>query len=210
MRHAREALSDLEQNTEALKHNWFFRGFFNRRGYFDLDAITPAEYRKGALTRSGRRALRIWVRADRLFQDTLAGELELSEDGRARVDSAMSTFLDYPLDNPLVIEGYAASGTKADDFQMARARAGVVREYVIQRFALNPQTVAMMPLVGPAPDSPEGRSWEGVALALFVTPDDLEPATRTETEARPERDADRDVASTADSVETAVPVTPER
>ena len=31
---AHEAMSDLSDNTEALKHNFLFRGFFNKRGFF--------------------------------------------------------------------------------------------------------------------------------------------------------------------------------
>ena len=31
---ARDAMSDLADSTEALKRNFFFRGFFNRRGLF--------------------------------------------------------------------------------------------------------------------------------------------------------------------------------
>src|SRR5687767_4236835 len=46
---ARDAMSDLSETTEALKRNFFFRGFFNRRGYFDLDDVSTAEYRQGAL-----------------------------------------------------------------------------------------------------------------------------------------------------------------
>ena len=211
VRHAREALSDLEQNMEALKRNWFFRGFFRQRGYFDLDALTPAEYRKGALERDGRRALRIWLAADRLFHTGPTRQLDLSEEGRLRIDSAMSTFLDYPLDRPLIIEGYAAAGTRADDFQLARQRAGLVRDYVIQRFALKTQTVGAMPLVGPAPDSPTRGAWEGVALALFVEPEDLDRAAKYSTaEAQPQPAAKQNVAGTTGSVETAAPVIPER
>jgi len=58
---AREAMADLSENTEALKRNFFFRGFFNRRGFFDLKDISVDEYRKGALATADRRVLRIWV-----------------------------------------------------------------------------------------------------------------------------------------------------
>src|SRR4030095_1978181 len=46
---AREATADLADNMEAMKHNFLLRGFFNRRGYFDLDAISPVQYRTGVL-----------------------------------------------------------------------------------------------------------------------------------------------------------------
>ena len=39
---AREAMSDLSDDTEALKHNFLFRGFFRRRGFSISD---PSAYR---------------------------------------------------------------------------------------------------------------------------------------------------------------------
>ena len=53
---AREAVADLADNMEALKHNFLLRGFFNKRGYFDLDRLSPAEYRKGVLENGKRKA----------------------------------------------------------------------------------------------------------------------------------------------------------
>ena len=43
------------ENMEALKRNFFFRGFFNDRGYFNLADISPAAYRQGVLTAGGDR-----------------------------------------------------------------------------------------------------------------------------------------------------------
>ena len=65
---ARDAMSDLAEKTEALKRNFFFRGFFNRRGYFDLDDVTVEQYRQGALETKDRRVLRIWVGSPMLFE----------------------------------------------------------------------------------------------------------------------------------------------
>ena len=107
---AREATADLADNMEAMKHNFLLRGFFNRRGYFDLDAISPAEYRKGVLENGKRKAMRIWL-ADRvLFQAEPDGTETLTEDGRLRIDSAMATYLMHLPSNPIVIEGYATEG----------------------------------------------------------------------------------------------------
>ena len=36
---ARTAMAGLSDNMEALKRGFFFRGFFNRRGYFSLDDL---------------------------------------------------------------------------------------------------------------------------------------------------------------------------
>src|SRR5918994_1881588 len=107
----REAVSDLADNMEALKHNFLLRGFFNRRGYFDLDAISPADYRKGVLENGKRKAARIWLSSRVLFERRPDGTEALTADGKARLDSAMSTSLKYVPSFPLVVEGYATQGT---------------------------------------------------------------------------------------------------
>ena len=82
---ARDAMADLAETTEALKRNFLFRGFFNRRGYFDLDDVSVGEYRQGALESKDRRVLRIWLGADVLFETDANGGERLS---RGREDAA--------------------------------------------------------------------------------------------------------------------------
>jgi phospholipid/cholesterol/gamma-HCH transport system substrate-binding protein len=165
---ARETLTDLSQTTEALKRNFFFRGFFNRRGYFDLDDISIQQYRQGALETNDRRVLRIWVNAAVLFAPGADGQDRLTDDGRARLDSAMAPFLRYPRTAPLVVEGYADGATSDVQFVLSRTRAQLVRDYVVGKFGLDAGYVTIMPLGPEAPDSPANGRWEGVALALFV------------------------------------------
>ena len=165
---AREVLTDLADSSEALKRNFFFRGFFDRRGFFDLDDIGVDEYRQGALESGDRRVLRVWANSEVLFEEAPDGQLRLTDSGRMRLDSAMAAFVRYPRTTPLVIEGYAGGGTLDENFLLSRIRARLVRDYVVSRFGLQPQFVAMMPLGSEAPGSPAGGRWEGVALALFA------------------------------------------
>ncbi|HEU4935368.1 MAG TPA: MlaD family protein [Vicinamibacterales bacterium] len=165
---ARDAMQDLEENTEALKHNFLFRGYFNRRGYFDLDELSVEQYRQGALETRERRALRIWVRAAVLFETDANGNERLTADGQARLDSAMSQFVRYPRNSPFVIEGYAQGPTNNERFLTSRRRCQLVRDYLVAKFALDPAYVASMPMGQESSDSPDGNRWDGVALALFV------------------------------------------
>src|SRR6201986_3036372 len=43
------ATGNMAEDTEALKHNFFFKGFFNRRGYYPLSNLSPREYRRSGL-----------------------------------------------------------------------------------------------------------------------------------------------------------------
>jgi phospholipid/cholesterol/gamma-HCH transport system substrate-binding protein len=165
---ARDAMSDLAEATEALKRSFLFRGFFNRRGYFDLDDVTVQQYREGALDTKGRRALRIWLGAAVLFETDPQGVERLSTGGRARLDSAMSQFLKYPKTSPFVVEGYARAVTGDERFLLSRRRGQMVRDYIVGKFGLDPGLVAVMPMGEEAEGAPDSETWDGVALAMFV------------------------------------------
>lgn len=163
---ARETMDNLAADTEALKRNFLFRGFFNDRGFYSLADISPLEYRRGALEKGGRKPLRVWLQADRLFT-VAGGALSLSEEGRQRIDAAMGGFVKYRNSAPLVVEGYADAASEADRFLQSRERAALVRTYLVERFQLDRSTIGIVPL-GRAEKSPAGDRWDGVALAVFV------------------------------------------
>jgi phospholipid/cholesterol/gamma-HCH transport system substrate-binding protein len=165
---ARDAMNDLADSTEALKRSFLFRGFFNRRGYFDLDDVTVQQYREGALDTKDRRALRIWLAAAVLFEKDAQGVEQLSAGGRARLDSAMSQFVKFPRTSPFVVEGYARAATADELFLVSRARAQMVSDYITSKFGMDPGLMAIMPMGDQAEGSPDGDVWDGVALAMFV------------------------------------------
>ncbi|MEO5894435.1 MAG: MlaD family protein [Vicinamibacterales bacterium] len=165
---ARETFADLAEASEALKRNFFFRGFFSRRGYFDLDDVTADQYRSGALESKDRRLLRVWVSSEVLFGPDANGNLQLTEDGRRRLDSAMGAFVKYPRTTPFVVEGYAGGVTADERFRTSRQQAQLVRDYLVARYPLDPANVAVMALGPEAAGSPSGDTWNGVGLAMFV------------------------------------------
>jgi phospholipid/cholesterol/gamma-HCH transport system substrate-binding protein len=168
LRSARDAMADLAETTEALKRNFLFRGFFNSRGYFDLDDVTVAQYREGALESKERRALRIWLTAAVLFELDANGTERLSDGGRVRLDSAMSQFLRYPVKSPFVVEGYAQGVTGDERYLISRRRSQLVRDYLVDKFKLDANFVATMAMGAEAHGSPSGDRWDGIALAMFV------------------------------------------
>jgi phospholipid/cholesterol/gamma-HCH transport system substrate-binding protein len=173
MTYAREAMSDLAENTESLKRSFLFRGLFRGRGFYDLDGIAPEEYRGGEFAGKNRVPLRIWLDAAVLFSAGKDGNEELTPVGRQRLDSAMATFLQYPTKQmPFMIEGYAREATTDAAYLKSATRAVMVRDYLVRRFSLNPNTTGLMPLGLQAEDSPRGDgTWEGVGLTLWMRRD---------------------------------------
>jgi phospholipid/cholesterol/gamma-HCH transport system substrate-binding protein len=166
---ARTAMAGLADNMEALKRGFFFRGFFNRRGYFSLDDISPEEYRKGELTERNRRASYVWLRHDVLFTRAGTDGVErLTDEGKAQLDAALAPDLARLVDSVVIAEGYSDQGSPADRYSTSQSRAALVRDYLIERFQLDPGAVGVMPLGGDARGSPSGGTWNGVALAVYV------------------------------------------
>ena len=117
--------------------------------------------------------MRIWLGSGVLFATGPNGVETLTPDGRQRVDSAMATYLEHVPSNPIVIEGYATDGSRSERYSRARSRAAVVREYVLSRYELTPQSTGFIAL-DQATDSPAGKSWDGVAITLFLDRADLQ------------------------------------
>lgn len=170
---ARESMANLADATEALKHNFLVRGYFSRRGYFTLSQLSAADYRHGALEADGRKALRVWLGAPVLFATDPSGAEHLTDEGKARLDSAMAPFIGFLKEGPLVIEGHARAGDKAARHLLSARRAALARDYLIDRFNLDPSSTGVMPLGDDSVGTPTGGKWEGIALALFVNPDAL-------------------------------------
>jgi phospholipid/cholesterol/gamma-HCH transport system substrate-binding protein len=166
MVHTREAMSDLAENMEAMKHGFFFRGFFNSRGYFDLETITLADYQSKDFDKKARKE-REWVNGVGLFTLKPNGKEEISEIGRASIDKTMEEFQRFTEGIALMVEGYSATGTQNERFIRSRDRSLLVREYLETRYALNSGYVGVMAMGSVQSHTTPLTSEDGVALVLL-------------------------------------------
>ena len=176
---AQKSMAGFAENMEALSHNFLLRGFFNKRGYFDLAQISPAEYRQGTLTKgSDRRVVRVWLRSDALLEPE-PGDPEkeqLSEAGKGGVDAAIGPYLEYLASGIVMVEGYAQQGPRDEQYLRSRARASIVRDYLVGTFHLDPRATGAMPLSAESTGSPGKAPWDGVALAVILPKGALTPS----------------------------------
>jgi phospholipid/cholesterol/gamma-HCH transport system substrate-binding protein len=164
--HANETMLDFSENAEALKHNWFFRGFFKKRRFFDLGEISVEDYKTGKQA-PGWPVERVWLRASQLFTVQPDGSEQLSDDGKAAVDRAMAKLLDRSRTRPIVVEGYASEGSEADHFTRSHDRAQRVKQYLMRAFFLRPNYIGVMQMGAVPSHEGDGRFWQGVSLVLF-------------------------------------------
>lgn len=164
---AHEAMSDLSDATEALKHNFLFRGFFNRRGFFDLGSLTATEYKSPAFGK-GFKKHRVWLESVDLFAKDAKGVEVLTVEGKARLDEAVTELLKFPRNGPMMVEGFAGAGTVSQQYLEGRRRAARVRTYIIDRFHLRPAYVGVISMGAEPPDKGgPGAFKEGVGIVSF-------------------------------------------
>jgi phospholipid/cholesterol/gamma-HCH transport system substrate-binding protein len=162
---ANETMANFADNSEALKRNFLFRGFFNTRGYFDLDAVTVREYHEGRFL-PDRQKVSEWLNSTDLFAASPDGKERLTEEGRKKLDFAMTGFLKYSKNEPFIVESWAGAGGDPERVLRSRERAIMVSEYLVQKFALKPNYVAVMPMN--ASGMTDAQSRDGVGLVLFA------------------------------------------
>jgi phospholipid/cholesterol/gamma-HCH transport system substrate-binding protein len=163
---ANAASLNLADGTEALKHNFLLRGFFRRRGYYNLDRISPDQYRRDAAFTSPAN-YRAWLPASDLFQAGSNGQEELSAGGKARLDGALTEDGDAIFESPIVIEGYCNGAGPADQLRLSRIRAILVREYLQSHFQLDSSNVGIVAMKNSPPAAMERKTWDGICIVIL-------------------------------------------
>jgi phospholipid/cholesterol/gamma-HCH transport system substrate-binding protein len=162
---ANTATSNLADATEALKHNFLTRGFFKKRGYYNLAEISPEEYRREkAFTDSKNR--RVWLSGSALFQKGSNGE-ELSAAGKALLNAALTENGDPLTGGPIVIEGYWNGDVPAEQLRFSRNRAALVRQYLLARLQLDPRDLGIVPLKSLPPKGVQHTAWDGICIVVL-------------------------------------------
>jgi len=159
------ATGNMAEDTEALKHNFFFKGYFNHRGYYTLGSLSPDEYRHSKLFGSTQ-SPRAWLQSDALFQHGAHGTEELSPDGKHAIDAAVASFGDAIFTHPIVIEGYSDAAASADALSWSFARAQLVRNYLEARYPFTTKNVGVMPLSATPPPGLGHDRWSGICILV--------------------------------------------
>jgi phospholipid/cholesterol/gamma-HCH transport system substrate-binding protein len=159
------ATDNMAEDTEALKRNFFFKGYFKQRGYYNLSSISPQDYRRNTFFTSPDNP-RVWLRADSLFQHGTNGSEELSEDGKRAIDAAVVSFGDSIFTHPIVVEGYSDAPAPADALSWSYARAQTVRNYLEARYPFEARNVGVMPLSATPPTGLGHERWSGVCILV--------------------------------------------
>jgi phospholipid/cholesterol/gamma-HCH transport system substrate-binding protein len=159
------ASANMADDTEALKRNFLVRGFFRKRGYYNLTQISPDKYRKDKLFASPANS-RAWMSGADIFQAGPDGTDELSSQGKNALNAAMVRFGDSIFDSPIVIEGYRESDNPGEQLERSRSRAILVRQYIQRHFQIDESHLGIVPMKQAAPNGAAHATWDGICIVV--------------------------------------------
>jgi len=163
---ANAVTGNLADLSEALKHNFLLRGFFRRRGFYNLTNLSPTFYRADREFIDSKNR-RLWISAEQIFLLNGRGREELSQQGKVLLDQALSQYGDSMLDDPMVIEGYASGGGISQNVDRSRERAVAVRNYICEHFHLGTLGVGAVALDDRPPHATGRKTWDGISIVLL-------------------------------------------
>ncbi|MBZ5514490.1 MAG: MlaD family protein [Acidobacteriia bacterium] len=127
---AKAGATAFQENMEALKHNWFLRGFFKQRGYTDTKDLTQNEIARlpqGPAVRSfAYDGKQIFAKPDTA---KLKGEKALDGAGRFLEQNEFGLVV--------VVASTGVQGDAKTNLVLSQARAMVVRDYLVKKFKVD-------------------------------------------------------------------------
>ena len=131
---ARAGIAAFRNNMEALQHNFFLRGFFERRGYSDTKELT-----QHSLPRLPTR------KPIREFDFDTKEALDKPDTAKLNDKKSLDEAGKFLEANPFGLAVIASSEAKGDDTEKLRvltaARAKVVRDYLTENFKLDDKRI---------------------------------------------------------------------
>src|SRR5271155_639003 len=161
------ATANMADDTEELKHEFFFRGFFKKRGFYSVKEMTPDQYRSNPYFNSQRNR-RVWLNAADAFGKDSNGNEVLSAAGEVEIDQVIGIAKDSVIGQQIIVEGYSNQPSAADEIATSRSRSLIVAHYLEKRFHLSAKNIGLMPLNATAPPPSGKDSWNGACIVLLA------------------------------------------
>jgi phospholipid/cholesterol/gamma-HCH transport system substrate-binding protein len=189
MLQAQTGVTDFQENMEALKHNYFLRGFFKNRGYEDSAEL--GANRIGGLPLSTPLKTFAYT-ANQLFDSRDSAKLNNQKSLNAGGEYLARNQYGFAV----VVASTGMEGDTQKELVLTEARAMVVREYLVENFGFDDsqlKTLGMGKQAGTGMDS----DWGTIQILIFPTGTDI-PANKLSSASNSStKEVDRPVQITA-------------
>jgi phospholipid/cholesterol/gamma-HCH transport system substrate-binding protein len=171
MAQAQAGVTDFQENMEAMKHNFFLRGYFKSRGYED-----SAELAKNEIERlpQGTPAKQFTYPAKQLFDKQDSAKLK----NQKSLKSGGEFLANNQFGFAVVAVSAGMEGDTQKDLVLTEARAMVVREYLVENFGFDDSQLRTLGM-GKQPNENSDSGWGTVQILIYPAGTEIPPNKQT-------------------------------
>jgi phospholipid/cholesterol/gamma-HCH transport system substrate-binding protein len=172
MVHAEAGVTDFQENMEAMKHNFFVRGFFKKRGYEDSSELAKNEIER---LPQGTPVKEFIYSAKQLFdkQDSakMKNQKSLNDGGEFLANNQFGF--------AVVVASAGMEGDTQKDLVLTEARAMVVREYLVENFGFDDSQLKTLGM-GKQTGANSDAGWGTVQILIYPAGTESPPNKQTQ------------------------------
>jgi phospholipid/cholesterol/gamma-HCH transport system substrate-binding protein len=131
MAQAQAGVTDFQENMEALKHNFFLRGYFKSRGYEDSAELAKNEIER--LPQQGTPVKEFTYSSKQLFDKQDSAKLK----NQKSLNAGGQFLANNQFGFAVIVVSAGMEGDTQKDLVLTEARAMVVREYLVENFGFD-------------------------------------------------------------------------
>jgi len=168
---AQAAVTEFHENMEAMKHNFFLRGYFKSRGYED-----SAELAKNEIDRlpQGTPTKQFTYSAKQLFDKQDSAKLKNQKSLTAGGEFLAKNDFGFAV----VVVSAGMEGDAQKDLVLTEARAMVVREYLVENFGFDDSQLKTLGM-GKQANENSDPGWGTVQIFIYPAGTEIPPNKQT-------------------------------
>jgi phospholipid/cholesterol/gamma-HCH transport system substrate-binding protein len=166
---AQAGVTDFQENMEAMKHNFFLRGFYKSRGYEDSAELAKDEIQG---LPPGAPAKEFTYTAQQLFDKQDSAKLK----NKKSLNAGGEFLANNPFGLAVVVVAAGMEGDSKKNQVLSEARAMVVREYLVENFGFDD---SQLKTLGVGKQAGASAGWGTVQILVYATGTEIPPNKST-------------------------------
>ena len=185
MVHAEAGVTDFQENMEAMKHNFFLRGYFKSRGYED-----SAELAKNEVVRLPQ------ATATKEFNYSAKQLFDKPDSAKLKNQKSLNDSGEFLANNQfgfaVIVVSTGMEGDTQKDLVLSEARAMVVREYLVEKFGFDDSQLKTLGM-GKQTNANKDAGWGTVQILIYPAGTEIPPNKQSEAAVSSKANSDQPV-----------------
>jgi phospholipid/cholesterol/gamma-HCH transport system substrate-binding protein len=168
---AQAGVTDFQENMEALKHNFFVKGYFKNRGYEDSGELAQNEIEH---LPQGTTIKEFTYSAKQLFDKQDSAKLKNQKSLNGGGEFLANNHFGFAV----IVVSAGMEGDTQKDLVLTEARAMVVRQYLVENFGFDDSQLKTLGM-GKQTDANGDAGWGNVRIFIYPAGTEMPPSKQT-------------------------------